>query len=435
MSRRRLSRSTSCWRSAGDAGYAGFAVQLNPDGLACYGASDVTVVGFVHEPDGLGGTNAVAIEPTWLTEWGLFLYASARKRDGAPVDDPYVVAYPPGSGDPNRRYDGKWVSVVAHFDDAAAQTCHAEGPADADPPSDEEAVAMCRQILVLSSVRVTSAPDSATVPLGRPGPDPAVLLLAAGLGLIAWIVAALAAPRGNRNAPVGDRGVGLMRAFEDYSAFLALLFAAVVFAAVALGAALAVEALALVAVVFEAAAFVVDLAGALVVFGAAVVASAAAAGAVSARVVFDSAARALPAAVCAPFAFVALPAAMRALAAFVAWALDVLFATWPATTALPPTAALTLRVRRDLRRAAAFGWIAPAFAARSSAETASASVAAMSCALFLRLGDRDGLGDQRLRDGPPGLQDGPPALGLADALQPGRGASALPFPGGSSHGG
>ena len=56
-------------------------------------------------------------------------------------------------------------------------------------------------------------------------------------------------------------------------------------------------------------------------------------------------------------------------------------------------------------------------------------------ALGLSLGDRDGLEDQRLRDGPPGLQDGPPALGLADALQPGRGASALPFPGGSSHGG
>ena len=58
---------------AGDAGYAGFAGQLNPDGLACYGASDVMVVGFVHEPDGLGGTGAVVIEPTWLTEWGLFL--------------------------------------------------------------------------------------------------------------------------------------------------------------------------------------------------------------------------------------------------------------------------------------------------------------------------------------------------------------------------
>ena len=37
----------------------------------------------------------------------------------------------------------------------------------------------------------------------------------------------------------------------------------------------------------------------------------------------------------------------------------------------PPMAAFILRVRRDLRRAAAFGWIAPAFAARSSADSAS----------------------------------------------------------------
>src|SRR6185503_11525133 len=86
-----------------------------------------------------------------------------------------------------------------------------------------------------------------------------------------------------------------------------------------------------------------------------------------------SAARALPAAVWAPLAFEALPAAMRAFAAFVAADFEVLFATWALTTAVPPTAAFTLRVRRDLRRAAAFGWIAPAFAARSRALSASAS--------------------------------------------------------------
>src|SRR5689334_2484576 len=137
----------------------------------------------------------------------------------------------------------------------------------------------------------------------------------------------------------------MARTVEDYSAFFAFV---VDLAAVAFGAALVV-ALALVVVDFVAAALVVDFAGALAVvaFGAATGVSAAAAGAVSARVVRDRAARALPAAVWAPFAFVALPAAMRAFAAFVAWAFDVLFATWPPTTALPPTAALTFRVRRD----------------------------------------------------------------------------------------
>ena len=56
-------------------------------------------------------------------------------------------------------------------------------------------------------------------------------------------------------------------------------------------------------------------------------------------------------------------------------------------------------------------------------------------ALGLGGGDRDGLGDEGLRRGPAGLQDGVPALSLADALQPGRVASALPFPGRSSQGG
>src|SRR6185503_8515762 len=80
-------------------------------------------------------------------------------------------------------------------------------------------------------------------------------------------------------------------------------------------------------------------------------------------------------AVWAPLALPALPAAMRAFAAFWAWALPMFFA-WPrATTVVPASRSLTLRARRDLRRAAAFGWMAPLFAARSRALIASASVA------------------------------------------------------------
>jgi hypothetical protein len=109
------------------------------------------------------------------------------------------------------------------------------------------------------------------------------------------------------------------------------------------------------------------------------------AAAASARAVLLSAARALPAAVWAPLALVDLPAAMRALAAFAAAALPVTFVTRPGpVTCVPPRAALTLIVRRDLRRAAAFGWMAPAFAARSSADSASirATVVASASAPF-----------------------------------------------------
>src|SRR6185437_15442668 len=104
--------------------------------------------------------------------------------------------------------------------------------------------------------------------------------------------------------------------------------------------------------------------------------SAAACAAASARAVLLSAARALPAAVWAPLALPALPAAIRAFAAFCAAALPVVFTTRPpAWTCSPPSAALTFRVSRELRRAAAFGWIAPALAARSSALSASARAA------------------------------------------------------------
>ena len=86
------------------------------------------------------------------------------------------------------------------------------------------------------------------------------------------------------------------------------------------------------------------------------------------------AAFAFPAAVWAPLAFAALPAAMRALAAFAAAAVPVILVILAAVwTVAPPIAAATFRARRDLRRAAVFGWRAPTLAALSSALMASAS--------------------------------------------------------------
>ncbi len=65
---------------------------------------------------------------------------------------------------------------------------------------------------------------------------------------------------------------------------------------------------------------------------------------------------------------------MRALAAFAAAAVPVVLVDLaPAWTSAPPSAAPTIMARRDLRRAAALGWMAPILAALSSAENASAS--------------------------------------------------------------
>ena len=135
--------------------------------------------------------------------------------------------------------------------------------------------------------------------------------------------------------------------------------------------------LALAAVVFFSVALLAVVDFAAVDFSAASVAAAAgsaAAVAVASRDVLESAARALPAAVCSPLAFDALPAAMRALAALVDCALLVWRAALPVLmVASPPSAALILSISRLLRRAAALGWIAPALAALSNAETASMS--------------------------------------------------------------
>lgn len=103
-------------------------------------------------------------------------------------------------------------------------------------------------------------------------------------------------------------------------------------------------------------------------------AAAAVVGAVSPRVVRDSAARALPAAVCSPFAFVAFDAATRARAAFAAAARPVVRPGLViGTSDSPPNAALSFSISRLLRRAAAFRWMDPFRAARSSAETAAMS--------------------------------------------------------------
>lgn len=93
-------------------------------------------------------------------------------------------------------------------------------------------------------------------------------------------------------------------------------------------------------------------------------------------VVFASATRALPAAVFGPASWRAFEAATLARAALAAAALPVARTLPPASTGTPPSAAVTLRASRLFRRAAAFGWIAPVLAARSSADIASASATA-----------------------------------------------------------
>src|SRR5690242_4197594 len=129
-------------------GYAGFMGLVNHNGRRCYGDADLTVVGYVDSPEGIGGVNSFVIKPLWMTMSGLMLMSgSAADRHGSSWF--YPIAMPPRFGDLNERYHHRWVAVTAHFDDPRALTCRAEGPADTNPPSKAQAVRMCRSILVL----------------------------------------------------------------------------------------------------------------------------------------------------------------------------------------------------------------------------------------------------------------------------------------------
>lgn len=170
--------------------FSGFAGMTNPRGRACYGRSNVRVIGFVDQPEGLGGTSASGIKPVWLTEWGLILYGASNAISTDHANDFYTIAIPPGLGDLNVHYARRWVVVTAHFDDRRARTCRGWG---VDHVSKKEALRACRSILVLSSVSLTSAPDTSTGPTAATegvGDWPlrtSPFGLAAGIGLLAWL--------------------------------------------------------------------------------------------------------------------------------------------------------------------------------------------------------------------------------------------------------
>lgn len=173
-------------RGLWDGEFAGFAGMTSPRGRGCYGAADVRVIGYVDTPDGLGGTNASGIVPAWLTEWGLLLYGSSNAIRLGLANDVYVIAIPPKLGDLNKRYAHRWVMVTAHFDDPRARTCHGWG---VDKPTRKESVRVCRSILVLSSVSLTSAPDTSTAGAAvsaTTGGTPLALILA-----LAWAIGGL----------------------------------------------------------------------------------------------------------------------------------------------------------------------------------------------------------------------------------------------------
>jgi hypothetical protein len=173
-------------------GWSGF-LGSNPRAHACFGGATITIRAFANWPDGIGGTSTSGIKPD-VFEWPqLYLFESAREvYRGYGAGRFYGVVVPPRFGRVEKTYHRMWVEVTARFEDPYADRCR--GWAEIGKPmSRADAVAYCRDMLVLTAIRATSAPPPATsaaspVPPASSGAPLAwwpVLVSAAGLG--AWL--------------------------------------------------------------------------------------------------------------------------------------------------------------------------------------------------------------------------------------------------------
>jgi hypothetical protein len=144
-------------------------------GRACYGGRLLTFRTFVQQLcNECGGTSAALVTPLWLNG----LEGSNVTFSDGPRGGQMTAFVPPGLGRcsvvaklaacPFRSYYGRWVTVSAHFDGPVAQTCrfdeHPPGPGF----STADAIAACREELIVLSVGSGastgpgSPPDTAT---------------------------------------------------------------------------------------------------------------------------------------------------------------------------------------------------------------------------------------------------------------------------------
>jgi hypothetical protein len=161
----------------------------NPRAHACFGRKAITIRGFANWPDGLGGTSVSGIKPGYF-EWPeLFLFGSSREvAPGYGKGSFYGIVVPPRFSMVEETYHRVWVVVTARFGDPLANRCRGYGP-KGDRPTRAAAIAVCRDHLVLMSIRVAAGPpDTAVAPgqidTGPPGVPWHILVPAALLG--AW---------------------------------------------------------------------------------------------------------------------------------------------------------------------------------------------------------------------------------------------------------
>jgi hypothetical protein len=134
---------------------------------ACFGSADVTLVGWEASPPAIG-LMPPGIEPGWL--WGLRMSAlwGGEQIPGSEdcVDDAascaWMFAYPEPQSGATFATNDRWVEIIGHLDDPAAEMCHYVYPPDwgTQPRNDDiTARQTCRQSFVVTSLKVTTAPS------------------------------------------------------------------------------------------------------------------------------------------------------------------------------------------------------------------------------------------------------------------------------------
>ena len=152
----------------------------------------ITIHAFANWPDGIGGTSTSGVRPG-VFEWPqLYLFASSRESyPGYGKGSFYGIVVPPRFGKVEKTYHRVWVDVTARFEDPYADRCRGYGPKP-DRPTRAEAVAQCRDTLVLVSIRAATDPPDTAVTTGQagsgsPGSPPSPWLLLVPVALVgAW---------------------------------------------------------------------------------------------------------------------------------------------------------------------------------------------------------------------------------------------------------
>lgn len=135
--------------------------RLNERALACIGSSDVHLVAFVANPEGLGGTVGYTVSPAWLDTWSsptTFVAASdSESIPGAFAGPFWPVAVPPAVRPAFEALRGRWASVTGRFDAPLAKSCSFGFRGGSDAPSRADLIEMCRTSFVVGTVE--AAPD------------------------------------------------------------------------------------------------------------------------------------------------------------------------------------------------------------------------------------------------------------------------------------